>query len=171
MKRIIAALSFLVALSSPAWGSDYYLGGNLTTATQTASFSTLTFDDVFHFTIGGAADLIVEFQGNPNGTTFFDTMDFSVNDSSDGLIWSWNGFDSSNYSTFSGPDTLSPGEYLVHVAGIVTNPDGEVPGDSYTMTFTATPTAAIPEPEVYAMLSVGLGLMSWVGRRRKLKAA
>ena len=41
----------------------------------------------------------------------------------------------------------------------------------YTMTFTATPTAAVPEPEVYAMLSVGLGLMGWVGRRRKLKAA
>ena len=31
--------------------------------------------------------------------------------------------------------------------------------------------AAIPEPEIYAMLGVGLGLMGWVGRRRKLQAA
>jgi PEP-CTERM motif len=30
---------------------------------------------------------------------------------------------------------------------------------------------AIPEPEIYAMLGVGLGLMGWVGRRRKLQAA
>jgi hypothetical protein len=31
--------------------------------------------------------------------------------------------------------------------------------------------AAVPEPEIYAMLGVGLGLMGWVGRRRKLQAA
>ncbi len=33
------------------------------------------------------------------------------------------------------------------------------------------PVAAVPEPEIYAMLGLGLGLMGWVGRRRKLKAA
>ena len=27
--------------------------------------------------------------------------------------------------------------------------------------------SAIPEPEIYAMMAVGLGLLSWVGRRRK----
>jgi hypothetical protein len=32
-------------------------------------------------------------------------------------------------------------------------------------------TGAVPEPEIYAMLGVGLGLMGWVGRRRKLQAA
>lgn len=31
--------------------------------------------------------------------------------------------------------------------------------------------APIPEPEIYAMLGMGLGLMGWVGRRRKLQAA
>ena len=36
---------------------------------------------------------------------------------------------------------------------------------------TLTFTAAVPEPEIYAMLGVGLGLMGWVGRRRKLQAA
>jgi len=29
---------------------------------------------------------------------------------------------------------------------------------------------AVPEPEIYAMLSIGLGLMGWVGRRRKQQA-
>jgi len=31
-------------------------------------------------------------------------------------------------------------------------------------------TAPIPEPEIYAMMGVGLALMGWVGRRRKLQA-
>jgi hypothetical protein len=30
---------------------------------------------------------------------------------------------------------------------------------------------AVPEPEIYAMIGVGLSLMGWVGRRRKLHAA
>lgn len=29
----------------------------------------------------------------------------------------------------------------------------------------------IPEPEIYAMLGLGLGMMGWVGRRKKLQAA
>ena len=33
----------------------------------------------------------------------------------------------------------------------------------------ASPTAPVPEPEIYAMLGVGLGLMGWIGRRRKLQ--
>jgi hypothetical protein len=33
------------------------------------------------------------------------------------------------------------------------------------------PTAPIPEPEIYAMMAVGLGLLGWVGRRKKLKEA
>lgn len=32
-------------------------------------------------------------------------------------------------------------------------------------------TSPIPEPEIYAMLGLGLGLMGWVGRRKKLQAA
>jgi hypothetical protein len=29
--------------------------------------------------------------------------------------------------------------------------------------------AAVPEPEIYAMMGVGLGLLGWVGRRKKLR--
>jgi hypothetical protein len=32
-----------------------------------------------------------------------------------------------------------------------------------------TQVAAIPEPEIYAMLAVGLGLVGWAGRKRKLR--
>jgi len=35
----------------------------------------------------------------------------------------------------------------------------------------SNPTLAVPEPEIYAMLGLGLGLMGWAGRRRKPQAA
>lgn len=35
--------------------------------------------------------------------------------------------------------------------------------------FTLTSITPVPEPEIYAMLAAGLGLMGWVGRRKKLK--
>ncbi len=34
-----------------------------------------------------------------------------------------------------------------------------------------TGVAPVPEPETYAMMLAGLGLLAWTGRRRKLKAA
>jgi hypothetical protein len=37
------------------------------------------------------------------------------------------------------------------------------------VTFSAI-TAPVPEPEIYATLGIGLGLLGWVGRRKKLKA-
>ncbi len=33
----------------------------------------------------------------------------------------------------------------------------------------AAQVAPVPEPEIYAMMGLGLGLMGWVGRRRKLQ--
>jgi hypothetical protein len=34
-----------------------------------------------------------------------------------------------------------------------------------------TTLAPVPEPEIYAMLGFGLGLMGWIGRRKKQQAA
>jgi hypothetical protein len=31
--------------------------------------------------------------------------------------------------------------------------------------------AAVPEPEIYAMMAVGMGIMGWVARRKKRKQA
>lgn len=42
-------------------------------------------------------------------------------------------------------------------------------GDFYRVTFERMITTPVPEPEIYAMLGLGLGLMGWVGRRRKLQ--
>lgn len=37
------------------------------------------------------------------------------------------------------------------------------------ITVAGNPITPVPEPEIYAMLGIGLGLMGWVGRRRKLQ--
>lgn len=37
------------------------------------------------------------------------------------------------------------------------------------LTYSAAPTAPVPEPETYAMLLAGLGLMGAIARRRKSK--
>ena len=42
-------------------------------------------------------------------------------------------------------------------------------GSKYSQTV-PLPVTAIPEPEIYAMMGLGLGLLGWVGRRRKLAA-
>ena len=44
--------------------------------------------------------------------------------------------------------------------------DGKATGDLLSQTI-----PAIPEPEIYAMMAVGLGLMGWVARRKKLKVS
>jgi hypothetical protein len=41
------------------------------------------------------------------------------------------------------------------------------PGQGNTMTFTLTQVPTIPEPETYAMLLAGLGLIGFIARRRK----
>ncbi len=46
--------------------------------------------------------------------------------------------------------------------------DTSATGDLLSQTIPITP---IPEPEIYAMMAVGLGLMGWVARRKKLKEA
>jgi hypothetical protein len=34
---------------------------------------------------------------------------------------------------------------------------------------TASQITPIPEPEIYAMMGLGLGLIGWIGRRKKMK--
>jgi probable HAF family extracellular repeat protein len=49
---------------------------------------------------------------------------------------------------------------------------GEAVNDlGHSNAFLLTPTAPIPEPEIYAMMGVGLALLGWMRRRTRSKAA
>jgi hypothetical protein len=65
---------------------------------------------------------------------------------------------------FSG--SLASGDPAV-TAGFMLSPFD--PGQGNTMTFTVTQVPTIPEPEAYAMLLAGLGLMSVMAKRRSGK--
>jgi hypothetical protein len=82
-----------------------------------------------------------------------------------------------NHLTTAGPFSFT---FEVTGSGFNTSPDGghvgagyaaaNGNGASYGLT-SHNMTTPIPEPEIYAMLGLGLGLMGWVGRRRKQQAA
>lgn len=57
--------------------------------------------------------------------------------------------------------TLAQGDYYFKVSGIV---DGEI-GGMYLVNGVTTP--PVPEPETYAMLLAGLGLLGFAARKRK----
>ncbi len=66
---------------------------------------------------------------------------------------------------FTASPTLSPGFYDLRVSGTLTGTSGVY---GVSVNFNST-TAPIPEPETYAMMLAGLGLMGFVARRRKQK--
>ena len=86
--------------------------------------------------------------------------------------------DASEFTSYLG-DAIITGEtghqvWQLHFDGstLQTNFLGYFPGQPEDGIFvTADLINAVPEPEIYAMLGVGLGLMGWVGRRRKLQTA
>ncbi len=57
---------------------------------------------------------------------------------------------------------------LVGVARIRYFPSGWwLPTNAKSLAFTASITSAVPEPETYAMLLTGLGLIGWMNRRKR----
>jgi len=84
----------------------------------------------------------------------------------------------SNVGTLSAPldrwtstVTFSPLTEVTEYAFIVSGSKVALTHASYGGTVSLIPVAAIPEPEVYAMLAAGLGIMGWVARRRKQQVA
>ena len=65
-------------------------------------------------------------------------------------------------SAFSYSGAAVPGNYWLNVAG---NKLSSASG-GYSGTITTNPVAAIPEPETYAMMLAGLGLLGFSARRR-----
>ena len=72
------------------------------------------------------------------------------------------GFTNTVWSTFSYSGAAVPGNYWLNVAGYKIN----TASGGYAGTITTNPVAAVPEPETYAMMLAGLGLLGFSARRR-----
>lgn len=59
--------------------------------------------------------------------------------------------------------------FLANTAYLIENPN--VLSDNTEFYLSGMTVTAVPEPETYALLGLGLGLLGWVGRRRKSQAA
>jgi hypothetical protein len=79
-----------------------------------------------------------------------------------------NGVDDFTVSDIEASAGLDPANATAFITGLTFITDGEFTG---TMTPISIEVAAMPEPETYAMMLAGLGLMGFAVRRRKQKAA
>ena len=98
-------------------------------------------------------------------------LEFSINDVSVGTkttnlanAGTWEGLSTSWNSGGATTATLK----LINRNTAAGGNDFAIDDISLSIESTVTP---IPEPEIYAMMGMGLGLLGWVGRRRKQQAA
>lgn len=156
------ALAFTLVVSAAAAQATIFNIGPLDDTYQNNVDVSLSFEDIYTFTLPsqfnglsgsyfavdysnlGLDTQLTVGQGAPGVGSF---VSLPINES-------LNGFGVASYQTkFS----LTPGDYWFKLSG--TGAEG-----SYTVTL-----APVPEPETYAMLLAGLGLMGAVARRRQSK--
>lgn len=149
-------------------------GASFSDLTSTASFSAgvRSFSDTLSFTLDADVSSLsftvstIERLGNGNnwGNVNFNSLSIS------GLSVTSNGTGSGLTWTSTGP--IAAGTYSLTFSGSGASPNG---GNSwassnslrYDLAYTAVAVSPVPEPETYALMLAGLGLVAWVSRRRK----
>ena len=100
---------------------------------------------------GGVAAVEAKNGGGPGGTFDF-RLDLGGGSdrltANESVSWTWN---NSGYSAFT--------QFALHVQGLESN----TAGYSGSIWYVPTP---VPEPETYALMLAGLGVIGWVSRRR-----
>lgn len=140
-----------------------------------------SFSQEFSFTTGGNWNTNFSLSGP---LSQFSSLSFELLNSNGTPVTSpwpaqWSIFDATqsgnnltaNFSDFWNPlVNLAPStNYLVLVTGVATTNGAQYSlwGSGLAQGSTITPVPAVPEPETYAMMMMGLGLIGLVSRRRK----
>lgn len=176
MKLTKSVLALALSLGFAANASALDLTVDLGTINPPAYFSEVieksigTFSDIWSFTIavptysgGSVSNLAISI---PTLGNLFNISDLSVQlfSSTNSLIFDLDATPGSTDQIKVGSGTFLPGDYYFNVAG---NADG-LNGGQYVFAVTTLP---VPEPETYAMLLAGLGLVGVMARRRLNKQA
>ena len=176
--KIVGAVVFCAATASPAFAVDYSYSGLLNAQSPSFIREFRSFGDYRYDAFGFTASQAGNYQITTQAPTYdgylflyagsFDAKNPSLNllsSSDDGTSFTNSALTASlkaginyyavntTYSVFSSNEVFYP-----NAAGFTTKISG--PG-------TITALAAVPEPETYAMLLAGLGLMGYVAKRRK----
>lgn len=170
LKQLGFAIPLVAALfSSQAFATDYFLG---TDPSAAGSFVADGFDDNFFFTLTDASDLTtVAVFTTSNSTGHLDLFQ-ATGDTTGGVpgaaavgsaIGGFN-FDGTTGSTENAFTALAAGSYVYHVTGTAVSD-----GDLYSVT-TNVNISAVPEPETYALMLAGLGMLGFAARRRNHQA-
>ncbi|XVJ69088.1 MAG: PEP-CTERM sorting domain-containing protein [Rhizobacter sp.] len=137
-----APLSFNAAVTSAGAFSDIF------TFTLPAAFGTGF--SLLNFPVGGLFNTVL------TSATLFSNADGALFSSDDTIARS--GTITSTGISFTGGASAA-GSYYLNVTGIATGPQGGLYNGAISV-------AAVPEPETYAMLLAGLGVMGFIARRR-----
>jgi len=156
----VAALVAVTALSSQAADIDWGTHSNPLEIDSNLSFTSGAFFDTYSFTLSGSYDVTSGAKttyGNLIGAAY-SLYSYGV----DGLIgtsddvglgaWTFNSTNTTNTVT------LGAGKYFYAVSG------GHVGPAAYALSSAIVP---VPEPETYAMLAAGLGIVGFVASRRR----
>ncbi len=165
----VAQAQTTTALNSPS-DLTYDLGADPTSENAyVVTHEAGSFSDVYTFTLSQDSDTVTSAvalqQPNIDGGGFdynieggsFGLYSDADGDGMNGTLISSTTFGSNNTSLTA--DSVAAGSYYFVVAG---NASGDL-GGIYNFT---TNTAPVPEPETYALMLAGLGLLGFVGKRR-----
>lgn len=120
------------------------------------------FDDYYAISFDGTRDLIGYLEGwDPNGV-YFSAFDLLASDRT--TILSEGTLNSGPRAAFGELESFNVmgGDYFIHIAGAVADSGGA--GGYGGQVHLVSP---VPEPEVYGMLLVGLGLIGFIGHRKQ----
>jgi hypothetical protein len=161
LKKVAVGIA-LIGTIGAANATTYNLGALDTTAGKSNIAVSTSFNDIFSFTAGALPDVLVSIVGIGRGTVSNASYAFATG-SAEPTAWTWSPF----AVTTAANNTFS---YTTTVSGLTAGQTywidlkGNLARGSYAVTLTP-----VPEPESYAMLLAGLGLMGVVARRRKSK--
>jgi hypothetical protein len=163
-KTLVASL-VAAALSVGVAHADTRSVGTIGSTTQVFNHTQLgSFQDTINFSITGASTL----SGAANNLVL-SFGSFSALDIAGLTVNVWNNIHPNgtiNFGSFAGNNQTysfslpSAGDYHVDITGVANGTFG----GTYGITLSAAP---VPEPETFAMLLAGLGLVGTIARRRK----